>query len=56
MHLVGHALGGRGGEQLLARLGMAVSDDTILRLLKHPAPTPLAPANGAQVAVPITFT
>ncbi|MEP7305206.1 MAG: ISL3 family transposase [Acidobacteriota bacterium] len=37
IHLVGHALGGRGGERLLARLGMAVSDDTILRLLKRPA-------------------
>ena len=42
-HLVGHALGGRGGERLLSRLGMAVSDDTILRLLKHPVPAPLAP-------------
>ena len=34
VHLVGHALGGRGGERLLARLGMAISDDTILRVLK----------------------
>jgi hypothetical protein len=33
VHLVGHALGGRGGERLLARLGMAISDDTILRVL-----------------------
>jgi hypothetical protein len=37
VHLVGHAVGGRGGERLLSRLGMAVSDDTILRLLKRPA-------------------
>jgi hypothetical protein len=34
VHLVGHALGGLGGERLLARLGMAISDDTILRILK----------------------
>src|SRR3954453_14455543 len=37
IHLVGYALGGRGGEQLLDRLGMAVSDDTILRVLKQRA-------------------
>jgi hypothetical protein len=43
VHLVGHAVGGRGGERLLSRLGMAVSDDTILRLLKLPVPMPLAP-------------
>jgi transposase len=43
VHLVGHALGGRGGERLLSRLAMAVSDDTILRLLKQPVPAPLAP-------------
>ncbi|MEP7309370.1 MAG: ISL3 family transposase [Acidobacteriota bacterium] len=43
VHLVGHALGGRGGERLLHRLGMAVSDDTILRLLKRPANEALAP-------------
>ena len=36
-------VGWTGGERLLARLGMAVSDDTILRLLKRPVPTPLAP-------------
>jgi len=34
VHLVGRAVGGLGGERLLARLGMAISDDTILRLLK----------------------
>ena len=44
IHLVGHAPGGRGGERLLVRLGMAVSGDTILRLLKRPAAEPLAPA------------
>ena len=37
IHLVGYALGGRGGERLLGRLGMAVSDDTILRVLKQRA-------------------
>jgi hypothetical protein len=42
-HLVGHALGGRGGERLLSRLGMAISDSTILRLLTRPAVTPRAP-------------
>ena len=43
VHLVGHALGGRGGERLLTRLGMAVSDDTILRLLKRPSAEPPTP-------------
>jgi hypothetical protein len=33
-HLVGHALGGRPGERLIHRLGLRVSDDTILRWLK----------------------
>ena len=33
IHVVGYALGGRGGERLLGHLGMAVSDDTILRIL-----------------------
>jgi hypothetical protein len=42
-HLVGHALGGRGGERLLARLGMGISDDTILRLLKRATAAALAP-------------
>src|SRR5712671_4545034 len=42
-HLVGHALGGRGGERLLARLGMGISNDTILRVLKRPTAEPLAP-------------
>ena len=42
-HLVGHALGGRGGERLLARLGMGISNDTILRMLKRPPAEPLAP-------------
>jgi hypothetical protein len=43
MHLVGHALGGLGGERLLARLGMAISDDTILRVLKGSIVEPPAP-------------
>ncbi|MDX6484255.1 MAG: hypothetical protein QOE95_2026, partial [Gaiellaceae bacterium] len=34
---VGYALGGRGGERLLDRLGLPVSDDTILRTLKRAA-------------------
>jgi transposase len=42
-HLVGHALGGRGGERLLARLGMALSDSTVLRLLTRPAAGACAP-------------
>ena len=42
-HLVGHALGGRGGERRLARLGMGISDDTILRLLKRSTVAPPAP-------------
>ena len=33
-HLVGHALGGRPGERLMGRLGLRVSDDSILRWLK----------------------
>jgi transposase len=33
--LIGHGMGGRPGERLLARLGMAVSDDTILRAVKR---------------------
>jgi hypothetical protein len=40
VQLIGHSLGGRPAEKLMGRLGMAVSDDTILRHLKttaHPA-------------------
>jgi hypothetical protein len=37
------AVHGRGGERLLARLGMDISDDTILRLLKLPTVAPPAP-------------
>lgn len=33
--LIGHRVGGRPGEYLMHRLGMPVSDDTILRQLKH---------------------
>jgi pimeloyl-ACP methyl ester carboxylesterase len=32
VHLVGHALGGRAGARLLARLNMVVSADTVLRV------------------------
>ena len=35
VHLFGHGTGGRPGERLMARLGMPVSDDTILRHLKR---------------------
>ena len=35
VHLIGHGTGGRPGERLMKRLGMPVSDDTILRHLKR---------------------
>lgn len=35
--LLGHSTGGRPGERLMQRLGMPVSDDTILRQLKRDA-------------------
>jgi hypothetical protein len=35
VHLFGHGAGGRSGERLMKRLGMPVSDDTILRHLKR---------------------
>ncbi|MCJ9671431.1 transposase family protein, partial [Neorhizobium sp. SHOUNA12B] len=35
--LLGHSAGGRPGERLMERLGMPVSDDTILRQLKRDA-------------------
>ena len=35
VHLFGHGTGGRPGERLMKRLGMSVSDDTILRHLKR---------------------
>ena len=45
VRLIGHGMGGRPGEKLLSRLGMAVSDDTILRTVKrvdvNPAAVPL---------------
>jgi transposase len=37
LRLIGHALGGRPGEHLITRLGLPVSDDTILRRLKKSA-------------------
>ena len=40
VHLVGYALGGRGGERLLSRLGIAASDTTILRRLTRAMPPP----------------
>jgi transposase len=44
VQLIGHSLGGRPAEKLMCRLGMAVSDDTILRHLKTTAP----PAHSAE--------
>jgi transposase len=35
LQLVGHAVGGRPGERLGARLGLSVSDDTLLRRVKQ---------------------
>jgi transposase len=35
VRLIGHGMGGRPGERLLFRLGMPVSDDTILRAIKR---------------------
>nr|ABA56049.1 hypothetical transposase [Sinorhizobium meliloti] len=35
--MLGHSAGGRPGERLMRRLGMPVSDDTILRQLKRDA-------------------
>jgi hypothetical protein len=46
---VGCALGGRGGERLLGRLGLAISDDTIVRGLKRGAPQHLP--NGDRLRI-----
>jgi transposase len=35
LQLLGHAMGGRPGERLSARLGLSVSDDTLLRRVKR---------------------
>lgn len=35
VRVIGHGMGGRPGERLLSRLGMADSDDTILRAIKR---------------------
>jgi len=40
VQLVGHSLGGRPAERLMNGLGMAVSDDTILRRLKSTTRVP----------------
>jgi transposase len=44
VQMMGYALGGRPGERLMARLGMPVSDDTLLRRVKQRAK--VRPANG----------
>jgi transposase len=41
----GHGVGGRPGERLMKRLGMPVSDDTILRQLKRRVAARGAPTN-----------
>jgi hypothetical protein len=41
---IGHRVGGRPGEDLMHRLGMPISDDTILRQLKRD--NPLSIQNG----------
>ena len=46
--LIGHALGGRPGERLMGRIGLAISDDTILRRLKKCA---RKPASGTVVGL-----
>jgi hypothetical protein len=35
--VIGHALGGRAGERLSCRLGLRISDDTLLRRVKQAA-------------------
>jgi transposase len=49
VRLLGHATGGKPAERLLARLGMPVSDDTVLRHLKRHVTTAL-PAAPVRVA------
>jgi transposase len=45
VQLLGHGMGGRPGERLMKRLGMPVSDDTILRQLKRRVAARGAPTN-----------
>ncbi|MHC1550638.1 hypothetical protein [Phyllobacterium sp. K27] len=37
--MIGHSMGGRPAEYLMGRLGMPISDDTILRQIKRRAST-----------------
>ncbi len=50
--MTGYTLGGRPGERLLARLGLPVSDDTLLRRIKQRAksrpPSASIPVVGAD--------
>nr|WP_272211540.1 hypothetical protein [Marinicella sp. W31]MDC2877436.1 hypothetical protein [Marinicella sp. W31] len=46
--LIGHKMGGRPAENLMHRLGMPISGDTILRQLKRKIPTS---AKDGQVCV-----
>jgi hypothetical protein len=50
VHLVGHALGGRAGERLLA-LGMTIGADTIVALVKRGAPAATADATLRVVGI-----
>ena len=47
VRLIGYSLGGRPGERLINRLGLEVSDDTILRRLKKSS----KPANNSAAVV-----
>jgi hypothetical protein len=50
--VIGHALGGRAGERLSGRLGLRISDDTLLRRVKQAAqarpPSKRIPALGVD--------
>jgi hypothetical protein len=50
--VIDHSTGGRPGERLMGRLGMPVSDDTILRQLKRvPRPLIATPRSGSLASM-----
>jgi transposase len=51
VRLLGHSAGGRPSERLMRRLGMPISDTTILASLKQPAKVPSENCAGAAVRV-----
>ncbi|MBB3148533.1 transposase [Phyllobacterium trifolii] len=51
VRLIGHKMGGRPGEYLMHRLGMPVSDDTILRQLKRNNPASMQKDNIRVVGI-----